>query len=45
MTVGSSLRIKEEMSEMYPMLKQEYAGEEDMFLVIFRVNVESVNVY
>lgn len=45
MTVESNPRIKEEMSEMYPMLKQEYAGEEDMFLVIFRVNVESVNVY
>lgn len=45
MTVESNPRIKEEMSEMYPMLKQEYAGEEDMFLVIFKVNVESVNVY
>lgn len=45
MTVESSLRIKEEMSEMYPMLKQEYAGEEELFLVIFKVNVESVNVY
>lgn len=45
MTVESSPRIKEEMSEMYPMLKQEYAGEEELFLVIFKVNVESVNVY
>lgn len=45
MTVESNPRIKEEMSEMYPMLKQEYAGEEEVFLVIFRVNVESVNVY
>lgn len=45
MTVESNPRIKEEMSEMYPMLKQEYAGEEDVFLVIFRVNVEKVNVY
>lgn len=45
MTVESSPRIKEEMSEMYPMLKQEYAGEEEVFLVIFKVNVESVNVY
>lgn len=43
--VESSPRIKEEMSEMYPMLKQEYAGEEELFLVIFKVNVESVNVY
>lgn len=45
MTVESSPRIKEEMSEMYPMLKQEYAGEEEVFFVIFKVNVESVNVY
>ena len=45
MTVESSPRIKEEMSEMYPMLKQEYAGEEEVFLVISKVNVESVNVY
>ena len=45
MTVESSPRIKEEMSEMYPMLRQEYAGEEEAFLVIFKINVESVNVY
>lgn len=45
MTVESSLRIKEEMSEMYPMLKQEYVGEEEVFLVIFKVNVEKVNLY
>ncbi len=45
MTVESSLRIQEEMSEMYPMLRQEYVGEEEVFLVIFKVNVESVNIY
>lgn len=45
MTVESRLRIKEEMSEMYPMLHQEYAGEEEAFLVIFKINAESVNVY
>ncbi len=45
MTVESSPRIKEEMSEMYPMLRQEYAGEEEAFLVIFKVNVEKVNIY
>jgi len=45
MTVESSLRIKEEMSEMYPMLKQEYVGEEEVFLVIFKVNIERINVY
>lgn len=44
-TVESSLKIKEDMSEMYPMLHQEYAGEEEVFLVIFKVNMESVNVY
>lgn len=43
--VESSLKIKEDMSEMYPMLHQEYAGEEEVFLVIFKVNIESVNVY
>ncbi len=45
MTVESSLKIKEDMSEMYPMLHQEYVGEEEVFLVIFKVNIESVNVY
>ena len=44
MTLESNPRIKEEMSEMYPMLRQEYAGEE-VFLVIFRINIESMNVY
>jgi uncharacterized pyridoxamine 5'-phosphate oxidase family protein len=44
-TVESSLKIKEDMSEMYPMLHQEYAGEEEVFLVIFKVNIENVNVY
>lgn len=44
-TVESNLKVKEDMSEMYPMLHQEYAGEEEVFLVIFKVNIESANVY
>lgn len=44
-TIESSLKIKEDMYEMYPMLHQEYAGEEEVFLVIFKVNIESVSVY
>lgn len=44
-TIESSLKVKEDMTEMYPMLHQEYVGEEEVFLVIFRVNIESVNIY
>lgn len=44
-SVENSLKIREDMSEMYPMLHQEYVGEEEVFLVIFRVNIESVNIY
>lgn len=44
-TIESSLKVKEDMTEMYPMLHQEYVGEEEVFLVIFRVNIERVNIY
>ncbi len=45
MQVDSSVKIKEEMAEMYPMIHQEYAGEEEMYLVIFKLFIEKINVY
>lgn len=45
MQVDSSVKMKEEMTGMYPMIRQEYVGEEEMFLVIFQVVIEDINVY
>lgn len=45
MQVDSSVKMKEEMTGMYPMIRQEYVGEEGMFLVIFQVVIEDINVY
>lgn len=38
-------RIREEMQDMYPMIKQEYAGDEEMYLAIFRLDVDNVSIY
>lgn len=45
MQVDSSVKINEEMAEMYPMIRQEYAGEEEVHLVIFKLAIENINVY
>ena len=45
MMAESSLKIKEEMSEMYPMLHQEYAGEEEVLLIIFKLLIGEINMY
>ncbi len=45
MQVDSSVKIKEEMAEMYPMIRQEYVGEEEVHLVIFKLAIENINVY
>lgn len=44
MQVDSSVKIKEEMAEMYPMIRQEYVGEEEAYLAIFKLAIENVNV-
>ena len=42
--VESSLKLQEEMLEMYPMLKQEYIGEEEIYFVMFRLVIENCNL-
>ena len=41
----TSQKMKEEMMDMYPMMKQEYAGEEEVYLVIFKLLITDVNIY
>ena len=43
--VESSGAIKEEIKNVYPMIKQEYAEAEEMHLVIFKLLVENINIY
>ena len=41
----SSEVVKDEITGVYPMIRQEYAGEEEMYLVIFKLVVENINIY
>lgn len=38
----SAGKVKAGMAELYPMLTQEYAGEEEMFLAIFKLQAERI---
>lgn len=40
----SSGKIRAEMTELYPMLQQEYVGEEEMFLAIFKLQIENATI-
>jgi len=40
----ASVRIREEMEELYPMIKQEYVGENEVFLAIFQLVMEEVSI-
>ena len=40
----ASIRIREEMVELYPMIKQEYSGENEVFFAIFRLDMEEVSL-
>lgn len=40
--VEDSLRIREEMLSLYPMIRQEYAGEAELQFVIFRLCAERI---
>lgn len=44
MKVESSNKIKSEMTAMYPMLKQEYIEEEELFFVIFKLHIENISI-
>ncbi len=38
-------QIREEMMDIYPMIKQEYAGDEEVYLAIFKLVPEEVSIY
>lgn len=44
MKMESSEVIKEEITSLYPMIKQEYAGKEEIFMVIFKLEIESISL-
>lgn len=44
MKVESSNQIKEEMMSVYPMISQEYIDEEEVFLAIFRLQIETMDI-
>jgi len=43
--VEGSETVKEEIADVYPMVKQEYAGEEEVYLVIFKLRIENIQIY
>lgn len=45
MYVESSVKIKDEMTTVYPMIRQEYIGEEEAYLTIFKMIIESIGIY
>ncbi len=45
MYVESSVKIKDEMTTVYPMIRQEYIGEEEAYLTIFKLIIESIGIY
>ena len=40
----SSLDVQKAMLELYPMIRQEYIHQDDMFFVIFRLDMETVSI-
>lgn len=45
MKVESSNQIKEEMMSVYPMISQEYIDEEEIYLAIFKLQIETMDIY
>lgn len=43
--IESSILIKDEMINRYPLLKQKFFNETEMFLVIFKLLIGEVNIY
>ena len=41
----SSILIKEEMINAYPLLKQKFDGDAEMFLVIFKILIDEFNIF
>ena len=41
----SSILIKDEMVNTYPLLKQKFSGDTEMFLVIFKLLIDEINIF
>ncbi len=40
----SSLRVREEIMDFYPMLRQKYMEEEETFLAVFKIRIENISM-
>lgn len=40
--LADSLMVREEMESLYPMIRQEYVGKEEVYFVIFQIMIEEV---
>ncbi|RKI42078.1 helix-turn-helix domain-containing protein [bacterium D16-51] len=43
--VENSIMIKDEMMNKYPLLKQKFFDKTEMFLVIFKLNIDEISIY
>ena len=43
--VENSIMIRDEMINKYPLLKQKFFDETEMFLVIFRLLIHEISIY
>ena len=43
--VETSNNVRNEMITVYPMIRQEYIGEEELFFVVFKLLIESIDKY
>ena len=41
----SSILVKDEMINDYPLLKQKYFGDAEMFLVVFKILIDEINIF
>lgn len=42
--IENSIHIRNDMAEVYPLLKQNYQNEEELFLAIFKILVDSIDI-
>ncbi len=43
--VENSIMIRDEMMNKYPLLKQKFFDETEMFLVIFKLLIDEISIY
>lgn len=43
--VDNSIMIRDEMMNKYPLLKQKFFDETEIFLVIFKLNIDEISIY